>query len=246
MALPRHRSMQLQLSATPKVLLADGPARELAPLDGALLAWLALEGATPRARLAQLLWPEKGAEAARNSLRQRLFKLRRQIGIDIVHGSLTLTLAPGVSHDLDDADGVLGELQAGFGDEFASWLERQRSRRSDRARRSMIELADMAEAARDWDDALAHARELLALEPLSEDAHRRVVRLHYLAGDRAAALLAFDRCERVLKDEVGTRPSAETLALLRTLEQTGDAALPAVPRIPASVLRPPRLIGRDA
>ena len=40
------------------------------------------------------------------------------------------------------------------------------------------------------------------------------MRLHYLNGDRAAALLAFDGCERMLKDEVGARPSAETLALL--------------------------------
>lgn len=241
--------MQLHLSATPKVLLADGHARELAPLDGALLAWLALEGATPRARLAQLLWPERDADAARNSLRQRLFQLRKQFGFELVQGSTTLALAAGVSHDLDDADGVLGELQLGLGhgssDEFGSWLEQQRSRRRDRARHAMVELAEMAEAARDWDDALSHAKELLALEPLSEDAHRRVMRLHYLAGDRAAALLAFDQCERVLKDEVGTQPSAETLALLRTIEQTGAAALPAVPRIPASVLRPPRLIGRD-
>ena len=87
----------------------------------------------------------------------------------------------------------------------------------------------MAEAACDWADALWHAQELLASEPTSETAHRRVIRLHYLAGDRAAALLAFDRCERVLKDEVGTRPSTETLELLATLEQTGDA----VPRAQA-------------
>ena len=78
--------------------------------------------------------------------------------------------------------------------------------------RSLTELSDMAEGANDWDDALTHAHELLALEPTSEEAHRRVMRLHYLAGDRAAALLAFDHCERVLKDEVGASPSAETLA----------------------------------
>ena len=35
-----------------------------------------------------------------------------------------------------------------------------------------------------------------------------------LAGDRAAALLAFDACERMLKHEVGATPSPETLALL--------------------------------
>ena len=76
-------------------------------------------------------------------------------------------------------------------------------------RLSLVELSEMAEQARDHADALSHATELLALEPLSEDAHRRVIRLLYLRGDRPAALLAFDRCEQVLKDEVGTRPSGE-------------------------------------
>jgi DNA-binding SARP family transcriptional activator len=239
--------MHLRLATTPRLDLGDAGPRALAPLDAALLAWLALEGPTPRMRLAQLLWPDKDVEAARNSLRQRLFQLRKALGVELVVGSTTLALADGVAHDLDEADTVLGEaagedLAPG---EFAQWLEQQRTRRRDRVWCSLVELADMAERARDWEEALAHAKELLALEPLSEDAHRRVMRLHYLAGDRAAALLAFDRCERLLKDEVGTKPSAETLALLATIEAAGHSALPAAQRVPASILRPPRLVGRE-
>ncbi|MBC7663904.1 MAG: AAA family ATPase [Caulobacter sp.] len=226
---------------------------QLAPLDAALLTWLALEGPSPRARLAQLLWPAKDPEAARNSLRQRLFQLRKALGADLVEGSTTLALAEGVAHDLDDADTVLGQtagedLAPG---EFAQWLDAQRQRRRDRVRRALAELADMAEDAKDWDVALSHAQELLTLEPLSEDAHRRVIRLHYLAGDRAVALLAFDRCEQLLKDEIGARPSAETLALLATIDGASPPAAPAATpgtrptRVPASVQRPPRLVGRD-
>jgi DNA-binding SARP family transcriptional activator len=242
------RTMHLHLSVTPRLQAGSDAACELALLDAALLSWLALEGPTSRARLAQLLWPDKDAEAARNSLRQRLFQLRKQTGVELVRGSTTLALADGVTHDLVEADSVLGATAADdiAPGEFAQWLEQQRMRRRDRVRRSLVELAEMAEAAKDIDDALAHARELLALEPLSEDAHRRVMRLHYLAGDRAAALLAFDRCERVLKDEVGAKPSRETLALLATIEssQPGAGADGARP-VPASVLRPPRLVGRD-
>jgi DNA-binding SARP family transcriptional activator len=242
--------MHLHLSASPRAEHPDGSAQMLAALDAALLAWLALEGPTPRARLAQLLWPEKDAEAARNSLRQRLFQLRKALGTELVQGSATLALAEGVAHDLDDADSVLGQtpgedLAPG---EFAQWLGAQRARRRDRVRRSLVELADMAEGAKDWDDALSHARELLALDPLSEEGYRRVMRLHYLAGDRAAALLAFDRCEQVLKDEIGARPSAETLALLATIDGAASPSAPAVAkaaRMPASVQRPPRLVGRD-
>ena len=240
--------LQLQLGANPRVDGPDGLARELAPLDAALLAWLALQGPTPRARLAQLLWPQKDGEVARNALRQRLFQLRKNVGVDLVQGNVTLALVPGVSHDLDDADTVLGDLQAEFSGEFAQWLEQQRTRRRDRVQRSLIELAEMAERAKDWNDALAHAKELRALEPLSEDAHRRVMRLHYLAGDRAAALLAFDHCEQVLKDEVGAKPSAQTIELLTTIEAAGKGGELAAPSasVPAGMLRPPRLVGRGA
>lgn len=241
--------MQLHLARDPRLAAPGAALQALAPLDAALLAWLAIEGPTPRAKLAQLLWPDKDSEAARNSLRQRLFQLHKRLGRELVTGSATLALADGVAHDLEDADTLLGDTA---GDtlapgEFAQWLALQRSRRHARVRSALADLAEMAEAARDWDDALAHARELVALDPLSEDAHRRVMRLHYLSGDRAAALLAFDRCEQVLKDEVGARPSPPTLALLQLVERAaGAAGAVAAQALPAALLRPPALIGRDA
>ena len=237
---------QLRLTSAPHCVRSDGTAVALAVRDAALLAWLALEGPTPRARLGALLWPDSEAAAARNALRQRLFMLRKTLGFDAVVGSVTLALATGLTHDLDDADSVLGDAAPPAAGEFAAWLVQQRSRRRGRLQQSLAELAQMAEDARDWPDALGHAREALALEPLSEAAHRRVMRLHYLAGDRAAALLAFDHCERVLKDEVGAAPSAETLALLATVDQgAASGALGVGNAVPASVLRPPRLIGRE-
>jgi len=241
------QAIQLSLGAAPQVRLADGSRVPLGPRDGALLAWLALEGPTPRARLAQLLWPESEPESARNALRQRLFQLKKLLGVDVVSGGATLALAEGLAHDLAESDGVLGEGTHDFGPELAAWLVQQRERRRGRLRQSLVELSDMAAQARDYADALSHANELLTLEPLSEEAHRRVIQLHYLAGDRASALLAFDRCEQVLKDEVGARPSVETLALLATIEQSNTAQPPvAGGAMPASVSRPPRLIGRDA
>ena len=242
---PQHRS--LQLAHAPRIVGADGTALALAPRDAALLAWLALEGPTPRASLAALLWPDSDADAARNALRQRLFQLKKQLGVALITGSTTLALAAGVSHDLDDSDSVLGEAVAVVEGEFSIWLNQQRQRRHHRTKQTLAGLAQMAEEARDWDDALTHARELLAFEPLSEAAHRRVIRLHYLSGDRTAALLAFDLCERVLKDEVGAAPAAETLALLATVEHAvRDAKQRPALAVPSAVLRPPRLMGRDA
>ncbi len=243
---PEPCSPQLTLAQAPALLRNGAAPVPLGPRDGALLAWLALEGPTPRARLAQLLWPESEPESARNALRQRLFQLKKLLGVDVVSGSATLALAEGMAHDLGDSDGVLGESRHDFGAELSAWLEQQRGRRRARTRQSLVELCDMAAQVRDYADALSHAHELLALEPLSEEAHRRVIELHYLAGDRASALLAFDRCEQVLKDEVGARPGPDTLSLLRQIESGALNGSAPARRVPATVLRPPRLIGREA
>ena len=237
----------LRLAGEPSLQCPAAQPVALNQRDAALLAWLAIEGPTPRARLAALFWPDSDQDGARNALRQRIFQLRKLAGVNIVVGTTTLELDQGVVHDLLDADGVLGTRRDEIGGEFGQWLTRQRERRHARMRQALVELSDMAEQARDWADALLHARDALDIDPLSEAAHRRVMRLHYLAGDRAAALLAFDACERMLKDEVGARPSAETLALLATVERSSElVATPRHGRVPAAVLRPPRLIGRDA
>lgn len=236
--------IRLELSSHPVVVLATGERQMLAPRDAALLAWLAIEGPTPRARLAALLWPASDADAARNTLRQRLFQLRRHCG-ELVRGQATLELLDGVRLDLDDGEPLLGEQHFGDAPELDAWLHRQRQRRRASWRADLERQAEVLAQAGEFAAALRIVDTLLAADPLDESAHRRAMHLHYLRGDRAAALLAFDRCERVLKDEVGARPSPETLALLATIERATVAAPAPAPALPASVLRPPRLVGRD-
>ena len=136
--------MQLQLATARRFVSANGSAVALAARDAALLAWLALEGPTPRARMAELLWPDSDADAARNALRQRLFHLRKSLGFDAVVGSATLALAEGLTHDLEAADSVLGDEPAAAG-RYAAWLEQQRLRRRNRVHLSLVELAQGAE-----------------------------------------------------------------------------------------------------
>jgi DNA-binding SARP family transcriptional activator len=238
--------VKLQLASAPRCVAADGRELPLAPRDALLLAWLALEGPTPRTRLAALLWPDSAPEAGRNALRQRLFQLRKLVGADLVSGSAQLALVDGVTHDLADAPSVLAGERFDLGADVEAWLARVRASCGERARQHLVAEADVAEQARDWSAALRCAQQLMLLDPLREDAHRRLMRVHYLAGDRAAALQAFDQCEALLKHEVGTRPSAETLTLLETITRAEAPRTDAVQAVPASVLLPPRMIGRDA
>jgi DNA-binding SARP family transcriptional activator/tetratricopeptide (TPR) repeat protein len=251
-------AVSLELTGVPQARLGDQRLPLSGP-DALMLAWLALEGPTPRERMAALLWPHSDAEAARNALRQRLFRLRKQLGVELIQAAGTdaalLHLAPHVSHDLALGSPLLGQLDAADLPELQTWLTARRASQQAQSRQETEARIESLEASGQFAAALPLALALLQAHPLSEDAHRRVMRLHYLRGDRAAALLAFDACEQMLKHEVGARPSAATLALLQTIDGAGatgtstDAAsaaagAPAPGALPASVLRPPRLVGR--
>ncbi len=69
-----------------------------------------------------------------------------------------------------------------------------------------------------------HARRWLALDPLHEPAHRELIRLHALTGDRTAALEQYRACVRTLSRELGVAPLQETAELY---EQVNDGTLTA-------------------
>ena len=91
----------LRLLAVPALVRGDGVLIALERKDAALLALLAVDGPTSRSRAAALLWPDAESQKARNSLRQRLFRLRRAAGSDIVEESAALALASGVVHEFE-------------------------------------------------------------------------------------------------------------------------------------------------
>lgn len=66
-----------------------------------VLAYLALEGPTPRSKLAGLLWPESHERAARNNLVQSLRRLRGAAGgYEAVRGEGVLHLAQGLEAEV--------------------------------------------------------------------------------------------------------------------------------------------------
>jgi predicted ATPase/DNA-binding SARP family transcriptional activator len=61
--------------------------------------------------------------------------------------------------------------------------------------------------------ALSHARRWLALDPLHEPAHRRLMELYAAAGRRSAAMRQYTECVRILDEELGLAPAEGTTAL---------------------------------
>ncbi len=229
------------------VYRADATCIALARLDAALLATLAVEGATSRQRLLQLLWPGEAPESARNVLRQRLFRLRRAVGAEVVTGAERLSLAAGVTHDLDaDAGELLAAHDYADCPDFESWLDAQRAALGQRRRERERARIDACEREGRYADGAALAERWVAADGLDEAAVQRLMKLLYLDGQRAAAVATFDRFAVDLRDDHGGAPSRATTELLATIRAASEP-LPVLARraIPASVLRPPRLIGRD-
>ncbi|WP_304466047.1 BTAD domain-containing putative transcriptional regulator [Vitiosangium sp. GDMCC 1.1324] len=237
---------------------------ELQRRVAAVLAWLALEGPTPKYRLAGMLWPGSGEDTARNNMRQLLRRLRVATGADLVLGGDVISLSERVATDAVELEGhvfagrhaqalslagsLLGTLDFDDCPDFDAWVLRAREQLEALRRRAASAEADTREQQGDLAGALHFAERLLVLDPLSEEAYRRLMRLHYLSGDRMAALSFFERCQRMLREEYDATPHPDTLALARDVERGQVRPRAAVSKpgrtLPLSVLRPPVLVGR--
>ena len=242
------------LLGEPVVCLPEGRRWPLERHDAALLALVVLEGPQPRAGLAQLLWPDVDINKALTSLRQRLYRLRRDSGHLLVSGDGPVQLADGVAHDLQPADWaaaggdfqLLGACNYPEGEPLSERVTALRERWQMQRSEAIEQAADRLEAGKDFDAALQLAERLLVGRPASEHAHRRCMRLHYLRGDRAQALLAYARCRDRLRSLVGVQPDEETDDLARLIASgslPGRDARWASPRV--ALAKPPRLVGRE-
>lgn len=238
---------RLRLRGEPALVSPSGEQHLLERRAAALLALAALEPGVTRRRAATMLWPDSNEANARQALRQQLLRLRKLGGGEVLTGQAALRLADNVHSDVDDdgaAGMLLGSFDYGDSDELARWVEQARVRLRDVAAERLGRSLDAAVAAGDLGGALALAQRMLAADESSESRHRELMRLHYLRGDSGAAQAAYERLRAMLEREFAATPSAQTEQLARTI-RSAHATHPSPSAVPASVLRPPRLVGRD-
>lgn len=241
---------ELWLHGPVQLVGVGGPVR-LERRAAALLAYLALEGPTPRSRLAGTLWPESPEPTARGNLRQLLLRLRRAIGFEPVVGGDVLSLAPQIlasnSSTSSGSGRPLDGLYFADAESLNEWIDRARDALIDQRRRQLFEVHEEREAAGDLAAAIDAARKAVDLDPYSEEAHRRLMRSHALRGDRAAALAAYEACRLLLQQAFGADPSEQTRELARELARVPSpkrSMTPVPSPIPLAVLRPPLFVGR--
>lgn len=211
------------------------------PKPLALLVYLALSNATGfqrRDALLGLFWPEADTERARSSLRQAVYQVRRALGADtIVTRGDDVGLAEGAvscdaaefQYQLDHGNPAAalaiygGELLPGFFVEgapaFEHWIGERRRRLRESAFGAARSLSEAAAQRGDVEEAIGWMRRAVALAPDDEPAIRRLIALLERAGDRVAAIQAYELFAQRLRDQYGLQASPETTALVSALRE---------------------------
>lgn len=121
-------------------------------------------------------------------------------------------------------------------EKFNEWLEGERSRLRALAIAALLALLDRHEIDGGLEAGMAVARELILIDPLSEEAHRHLIRLLGRAGRRDEALAEFAAWRKQLATDLGAQPTRATEALHQSL--LSSAYLPDVPAPLNGVAKP--------
>ena len=210
----------------------------------ALLAYLGVKPSqrVSREKIASLLWSSTGPDQARQSLRQTLSTLRKELaqlspekilieendllGLDETNVSCDVAafeslVAVGTEESLLKASTLYrGDFLDGFQineERFDQWVIAERDRLHRMALRGNMALLEMQSRRGATDEAIATSQRSLRIDILQEPVHRALMRLYMQSGDLVNALQQYETCAKVLKRELQIEPDAETKALHREI-----------------------------
>jgi predicted ATPase/DNA-binding SARP family transcriptional activator/uncharacterized protein HemY len=192
--------------------------------------------------LIDMLWPDATLEDPRNSLSKALSSLRQQLeppnvrrGSVLVADNFKVQLNPeAITTDVLEFERHLqaaaraagsteqiqqfiqavelyrGVLLPGF---YEEWVVPQQARLEQAYFQAVRELLQLLENAEDTGRALHYAGLSVGIDPLREEAHLQLIRLHVASGQMAEALRRYEQMERLFKERLGSEPSAAARAL---------------------------------
>jgi DNA-binding SARP family transcriptional activator/predicted ATPase len=104
---------------------------------------------------------------------------------------------------------------------FDDWAVSTREQLARELSSALHLLAERYQERGDFQQAQLHARHNLALQPWDETAHRQVMRILAMSGERSAALSQYQTCRRLLAEELKVEPGEETRQLFEHIRD-GD------------------------
>jgi DNA-binding SARP family transcriptional activator len=233
--------LSIHLLGTPQILQDDQPLAITRKKSRALLFYLAAhDKPLTRDQLLAFFWPDSDRVSAQQVLRTTLHGLRQALGAALIVDDNTLALSSAVDIDVRTFESTLaghalqppisglqsltailqlyrGDFLTGFtlndSPEFEDWITEQQEHYRRLAIRGFITLANQYEQQQQYAAALEALDRALTFDPLQEDVQRGALRLHYLAGDRPGAIRRYEALRKLLDEEMGVPPMAETRAL---------------------------------
>lgn len=200
----------------------------------ASLFWDTESTAQARKKLRQALWQLQAILAAHTAGGEQAWleidpewvglNAQAELWIDVaefetafrtVQGVYGRDLQPGQVSRLEEAVRLYrGDLLEGW---YQDWCLYERERLQQMWLAILDKLLAYCEAHGLYEDGLAYGSLALRCDRAREKTHRRVMRLHYLAGDRTSAVRQHQRCVASLEHELGVSPSERTQALHRRI-----------------------------
>lgn len=208
----------------------------------ALFAYLVMQ-ARPLSRetLATIFWDDSNPDQAGANLRKLLSHLRQFLNPYLLIERQTVEFNRRTNYWLDVAEFVrlmqpgmavpnrqtavplyrdhfLAGLRLPDAQDIEAWLALERERYRRQFADGLHTLMQHALQEREYEPGISYARRLLALDPLSEYAHRQLMLLLARSGQISAAIAQYHACHQTLLTELGIEPTPATTNLFARLE----------------------------
>jgi DNA-binding SARP family transcriptional activator/Tfp pilus assembly protein PilF len=202
-------------------------------------------------QLMEALWPDAGADAARNSLHKTIHLVRSALEPDLprpadshfllTRGQQVVLSAPervridvadflsaAQDRNLDTAVALYeGPLLPE--EPYEEWIAQRREQLHATYVRLLADLARAHEDRHEHDRAIEVLQRLVSCEPTNETAHRALMRVYAASGRRQLALRQYDECAGALRRDLDAEPEPATIQLF---EEIASGRIPSVAVLP--------------
>jgi len=206
-----------------------------------------------REQAMDLLWPDSGRKAASNNLRYALHALRRTLATSPPSGARyvtsedeSLVMCPNGELWVDveafeeaAATGRRAQDPAAYraaldlyssellpGDRYETWTEGRREELQQLYLALLVELAGLYEDRGEYGPAVEVLHKVVMVEPTSEEAHARLMRLYAYSGRQEEALRQYEKFGEALSRELGAEPGTDAQRLRQEIATGSVSAEP--------------------
>ena len=200
-----------------------------------------------REQLIELLWPDSDPESTINNLHKAIHLARHALEPELksaadshfilTRGQQIVLMAPGKLYiDVEEferqADAAMksdqvAACETAIGlyqgdllneDVYEDWAATHREQLREQYHRLLSKLSKIYESQGDHQQSIEPLRRLIAVDKANEQAHRDLMRLYAMTGDRHQALRQYQQCVDSLRRELDTDPEPATIELHQQIE----------------------------